>query len=140
MADVLPALLAFAGFLVVFPAWWCIVVWTIAKLGGWASLARSFGTDREPPLSGKRATWQSVSLSTLGRYHNCVDVVVDAEAVWLRPIWFFRVGHPQLRIPYNRMKVSEQQAWYGERASVAVEGRAVGLTGEGARLVLASAR
>lgn len=140
MADALPALLAFVGFLVVFPAWWCLVVWFIARLGGWSALAREFGTDREPPLSGKRATWQSASLSLLGRYNNCLEVVVDAEAVWLRPFWIFRVGHRQLRIPYDRVRVSEQKAWHGESALIELDGRKLTLMGEGARLVLASAR
>jgi hypothetical protein len=72
--------------------------WIFAWIGGWRSLAARYPA--RGPARGERFGMQSLWLSLPGEYLNCVDVLLGADGLHLRPFLLFRLGHPAILIPW----------------------------------------
>jgi hypothetical protein len=103
MPDTLSPTAAAVMFLVAFPLFWLLVFWLIAQLGGWASLAETYASDRSP--SGESFTWTSGKLNFFSSYNNCLTVAVTREGVLLRPMPLFRFGHKQMFFPWDAIEI-----------------------------------
>ena len=99
MNEVLIAVAAIAAFLIVFPLFWMGVVWLVAKVGGWSSLAAQYPSAAAP--SGEAFGWRSVRLGFFGSYSHCVNVSVSGAGIHLEPIIFFKFAHPPVFIPWE---------------------------------------
>ncbi|MDJ0928532.1 MAG: hypothetical protein QNJ73_12915 [Gammaproteobacteria bacterium] len=87
-------------FLTLFIAFvWCAIMLLIARVGGWSQLAGYYRATGPGPTQ----TWgfQSISLRYYTGYNGCITMGTDAAALHLS-VWLpFRVGHPNLRIPWE---------------------------------------
>ena len=85
--------LAFVGF-------WCFVCWLISMQSGWKALASRFRSSHKPFCNV--ASMQSGFLNS-ARYNGVLGVGVCDEGLYLAVLFFFRVGHPPLLIPWNEL-------------------------------------
>ncbi len=89
---------------------WALITLLLSRLGGWNHLAQQFAA-RHPP-AGKKFRSQSARLN-LVRYNNCLTIYVSTEGLYLHMIVVFRLGHPDLLIPWSELHdpVTEQILW-----------------------------
>jgi hypothetical protein len=85
-------------FCVALPLLFGLILQLIARLGGWGTLARSYGSTE--PMLQPRLRMQSIELRRWCGYGGCVTMAADAEALYMRPMWPFGFGHPLLRLPW----------------------------------------
>ncbi len=126
------AVLAIAAFAVVFPAFWCGVVWIIGAVG-WRPLAARYPADG--PATGQTFRMTSGTVG-LANYNGVLSVSVEPEGLHLAVMALFRVGHPPILIPWPEItSVTQKNAlwarWYTLRigtphvATVRLPGRIV---------------
>ncbi len=99
---------------VTFIAFWLLCFWLVAQLGGWASLAETFATDRPP--AGETFDWTSGKCNFISTYNNCLTVSVSDEGIRIRPMLLFRFAHKALFIPWDaiaRMGARRELMRYG---------------------------
>ena len=81
-----------------FALWWCFLMWAIAHVFGWSSLARHYrAADR---FTGKLRHFRSGKIGW-SNYSGCLTVGANSEGLYLAVIFLFRVGHPPLFIPWT---------------------------------------
>jgi hypothetical protein len=85
-------------FLVLFVALWCVIGLLTGKLSGWAILGRRFGSTLPFPSQSWR--WKSARMRWGANYNNCLAVGADSAGLCLEPLFFFRIGHLPLFIPW----------------------------------------
>jgi hypothetical protein len=90
---------------------WIGTVVFVSRIGGWAALATVYGYSGE--LTGKYLRFQSGRLRWGINYGNCLTVGVSPRGLYLAVLFFFRIGHPPLLIPWTDISVSEQKGrWF----------------------------
>lgn len=94
------------AFFIVFPIFWCFVMWINSHISGWRRLAKPYGTDRKP--EGKVYSGQQGAIGIVS-YRRCLDVAVSEEGVFLRPGVLFRFAHPQLYVPWTEFHNAERK-------------------------------
>ncbi len=100
------ALAIVGGFLVVFPLFWCGVVWLLSRMGGWHHLATRYAAGNRP-VAG--ACHGGVTGMVGGvSYRGVLTVHFVPEGFFLEVMVLFRIGHPRLFIPWAA--VSGRQA------------------------------
>ena len=82
-----------------FVVFWLLCFWLVAQLGGWASLAQTFATERPP--SGETYNWVSGKCNFFSTYNNCLTVSVMDEGIRIGPMLLFRFAHKPLFIPWD---------------------------------------
>ena len=92
-----------------FIAYWFVLMLLIARLTGWARLADSY--QAATPFTGKRWRWQSIQTRWLTHYGNCVTIGANAEGLHVSLLFLFRIGHPQLFIPWREISVKPVKGW-----------------------------
>lgn len=100
----MPVWLPFAimgGFLVVFPLFWCGVVWLISRISGWSRLASRFAAG-DRTVNGQR--FQAVTgMVGVARYRRVLRIHLNSEGFFLEVQPVFRCGHPRLFIPWTEI-------------------------------------
>ncbi|MAK62385.1 MAG: hypothetical protein CMK09_15555 [Ponticaulis sp.] len=103
MSDAFVLPLVIAGFLIVFPLFWCGVVGFIAYTGGWQSLAATY-----PAQPSGAAVWKHMTSGILGtgflnfgQYSSILSVGKDARYIHLKVMPLFSIFHPQISIPVS---------------------------------------
>jgi len=91
------SLIIAAGFLVVFPLFWCGVVWIISRMG-WARLAKHYAISKPPAGEAQPVMCGMVGIGT---YRGVLRFQPDADGFYLWTSIFFRAGHPPLFIPWT---------------------------------------
>lgn len=93
-------------FLLIFPLFFCGIVFLISRLA-WARFASEFATDYGKPKDGESASFQALRFGPLffgANYNNIVTIAASREGLFLAPSFFlFRPGHRDLLIPWNRI-------------------------------------
>ena len=104
------AIVATLLFLLIFPLFWCGIVWLLAQIGGWARLAQDFRTDKTP--RGTPFHWQSGAVGWTS-YRGVLQLAAAPEGLFLSLPWLFRVGHAPLFIPWSAFHdaVEQQILW-----------------------------
>lgn len=93
---------AVGGGAVAFAAIWLLVVFVIARLSGWAALARVHPAPAAAPgLDGERFSRAGAVFRQAARYRRCLDLTFDADGLRLRQAWLFRPFHPPLFLPWS---------------------------------------
>lgn len=87
------------AFAVIFPLWWCFVVWLISRFG-WSQLAERYGTEQQP--WGNRLGGQSMRVNG-SRYSHTIVLTTNDVGLFAEPTWIFRFGHKRLFIPWLEM-------------------------------------
>lgn len=86
------------AFLIIFPLYWCFVVWLIAKLGGWSRLAKRYRTEEAPEGTLHGSVSARIGLAS---YNGMLSCVTNEFGLFLKPMVLFRCGHPPLFIPWS---------------------------------------
>lgn len=89
------------AFLIIFPLFWCGVVWLLAQLAGWSRLATRYRTEQAPSGTRFSAIYGHIGLVS---YRGMLECVANDEGLYLRPGMMFRVGHPPLFIPWTEFQ------------------------------------
>lgn len=99
-----PSWLPFAilgAFLVVFPLFWCGVVWLIAQISGWPRLAQRYAAGNRP-LAGERAGGVRGMIGGAS-YKGTLTLHFNAEGFFIEVMPIFKIGHPRLFIPWSEI-------------------------------------
>lgn len=100
----------YAYFVLIFSFCWIALSILIAKLSGWAMLARHYRA--EAPLDGTRFRFQSAGMRFATNYGGCLTVGVNKRGLYLT-VWFlFRIGHPSLLIPWRDVTMTERKRFF----------------------------
>lgn len=121
------------GFLIIFPAFWSLIVWLVGI--PWRGLAADYPAASWPE-DGYRLSMQSVSVG-LANYGNSLTVVGTDEGLYLRPMWAFRVGHPPIHIPWGEVERVESAFLFGKKVRLS-NGQALTVHGRLAKSILAA--
>lgn len=91
-------------FIVIFPLFWCGVVYLIANVGGWSQLAKHYRYDGT--FQGQQWSLQSARFG-LSSYSGVLTVGANWEGLYLRTMFLFRCGHPPLFVPWYDLSVKQ---------------------------------
>lgn len=85
-------------FLIFFAAVWCVTALLTGKMSGWAILGRRFITTF--PFPGQVWRWKSARMRWGANYNNSLTIGADPTGLYLSMLFFFRIGHPPLFVPW----------------------------------------
>jgi hypothetical protein len=85
-------------FAIIFPLFWCGVIWLIAQLSGWGALAQVYRTDQTP--TGKHWSWQDGMIGWAG-YNGILTLTTNEQGLFMETMWLFSFGNPRLFIPWR---------------------------------------
>lgn len=86
--------------LIAFPFMWCAVLWFLAQLGGWSTLAERYRARNEN--TGKTFHMRSAKFG-LVNYSSCLSLTVNESGLRLAVLFPFRIAHPPLFIPWSEI-------------------------------------
>jgi hypothetical protein len=95
-----PSALALLPF-VAFAGLWCLVSFLVGKLSGWSTLERRFVSSF--PFPGQTWKWKSARLRRGTNYNRCLTIGADPTGLYLATVFFFRIGHTPLFIPWTEI-------------------------------------
>ena len=95
---------AIVGFLIVFPLFWCGVVYLTSLIGGWMRLANHYRYDGN--FQGQQWSFQGARIG-LSSYSGVLTVGANWEGLYLKTMFLFRCGHPPLFIPWHDLSVKQ---------------------------------
>jgi hypothetical protein len=93
------------AFFVIFPCFWCFVMWINSHVSGWKRLAKHYQSDETP--SGK--TWNGVQ-GTVGMvsYKNVLNCSANENGLFIQPSMLFKFAHPLLFIPWSEFREAKR--------------------------------
>ncbi|NJK45706.1 MAG: hypothetical protein HC933_16860 [Pleurocapsa sp. SU_196_0] len=103
-------------FVVMFVGIWGLVVFILSQLG-WRGLMR-WQTRNEP--TGKAFGWSAATVGVV-KFRHSLNVWVDREGFWLKPVRVFALFHPTLFIPWRDVRTVEHQRVLLAFTAVSVE-------------------
>ena len=97
---------AIVGFILVvaLPLLWCGQLALLARVSGWARLAKQYESNRQP--SGTALRWQSARLGWIG-YNRILHFHCMPDGLGITPFALFSTGHPPLFIPWSSLTLKE---------------------------------
>lgn len=86
------------AFFIIFPCFWCFVMWINSHVSGWRRLAKHYQSNDTP--TGK--AWSGVQ-GTVGMvsYKNALNCSANENGLYIQPGVLFKFGHPLLFIPWT---------------------------------------
>jgi hypothetical protein len=103
-------------FVVMFVGIWVLVVFILSQLG-WRGLMR-WKTRNEP--TGKAFPWSAATVGIV-KFRHSLNVWVDREGFWLKPVRVFAMFHPTLFVPWRDVRTVEPQRFLVAFTAVSVE-------------------
>jgi hypothetical protein len=100
----------YAYYVLIFIFCWIALSILIARLSGWARLARHYRA--EAPLDGTRFRFQSAGMRFATNYGGCLTVGVNRRGLYLAVWLLFRIGHPSLFIPWRDITMTERKKFF----------------------------
>jgi hypothetical protein len=109
-----PLLLPFVlvAFAIVFPLFWCGVIWLISQLSGWGRLAQHYRATIPP--TGHRWSWQYGMVGWAG-YNGVLTLTANNEGLFMEVLWLFGFGHPRLFIPWHEFREAKIAPYFFRR-------------------------
>jgi hypothetical protein len=95
------------------PLFWLALMWLIAHLGGWATLAKAFPARARP--GGTAFAGLSLQLGPATSYGGCITAVFSPDGLFLVPFVLFRFAHRPLLIPWDNVGAPVEQICLGFR-------------------------
>lgn len=87
-------------------------IWLLSsRLTGWANLAEVYTASGA--CSGEQWHFQSAALRWWTHYGNCLTVGADAQGLWISVFFLFRLGHPNLMIPWSEVSATKVDGLFG---------------------------
>ncbi len=97
------------AFCIVFPAFWCAVVWLISRIGGWRALAKRYRSG-DRPVKGEMAN-SVLGMVGLASYRYTLVAHFTDDGFFLETMILFRIGHPRLFIPWSDIAEVRPTKW-----------------------------
>lgn len=104
-----------AGLLAVFAAAFCVISLAcllLSRFGGWGALARRYAA--EVPFQGRRLHFQFAQLGGWVGYNGALTTGADPTGLFLAVWPLFRLGHPPLFVPWDEIRASREQRFFGD--------------------------
>jgi hypothetical protein len=100
------------GFLVVFPAFWCFVVWILSRASGWHRLAQRHAAGNR--LVSGACHGGVTGMVGVVSYRHVLTLHFNADGFFLEVMVLFRIGHPRLFIPWSEIstRTPRQVLWW----------------------------
>ena len=114
MDDSTIALLFAFLFPIAFLAMWCGIVFALGAFGGWRRLARAYRATGEP--GGESFHWQTGRVGSVP-YRHMLNVQAAASGIHLSVPLPFRVGHPDLMIPWSAVHDEQHAKVWGREVT-----------------------
>jgi hypothetical protein len=96
---------------------WCGLMIVIGRFGGWVLLAKKYRATE--PFDGPRWHFQFAQMRWQCNYGGVLTVGANATGLFLKPLFFFRPGHPALFIPWSETQIEMKQLfWSGNSMEV----------------------
>jgi hypothetical protein len=93
-----------------FVLFWCVVMFLIARLTGWNTLAERFRLIST--FTGPIWGFQSARTRWSTHYGSCLNVGADASRLMLSVFFLFRLGHPPLLVPWSEISIAGRQSYW----------------------------
>lgn len=93
-------------FPICFAAMWTFVCFLVS-LGGWRALAARYKTDA--PFAGNILRMRSAVFGWMTNYNGVLQPGANAQGLYLSVLFFFRVAHPPLFIPWEDIGVRQRK-------------------------------
>ncbi|MDF1657551.1 MAG: hypothetical protein P1U58_08055 [Verrucomicrobiales bacterium] len=101
-------------FAIVFPAFWCFVIWILSQVSGWKRLAARYRTSEQPQGGTYHGLFGMVGLVS---YRGTLNVTTAEEGFFLAPNALFRFGHATLFIPWSECQLVRQTSFFGTKSA-----------------------
>ncbi len=88
----------------IFIGMWIFVSFLLSFLGGWYSLKNIY--KKEITFNGEKWHFQSARIGLVS-YNSCVTVGADRNNLFLGVFFLFKIGHPDLVIPFADIEGKE---------------------------------
>ncbi len=92
-----------AGGIILFAAWWCIIVYLLSILGGWRGLAIMYG--QALPSGGKSFSFQAGKVGIVS-YNGVLRLTVSPPGIGFSVVRIFRPGHRPFFIPWAEIEIT----------------------------------
>src|SRR6267154_5082411 len=89
---------------------WIAIAYWVALMGGWRLLAKRFRL--QGPFLGETWHMQSASMRWLTNYNGALTIGADTTGLFIVPVFFFRVWHPALFIPWTEITATSRTQLY----------------------------
>jgi len=89
---------------IAFPALWCLVLGSFAKISGWQKLAEAYSIEQYPARSRRKGGWNTIRVNGV-RYKNSATIDYDEDGVYMHTVIFFRIGHDLLYVPWEDIEI-----------------------------------
>lgn len=87
------------GFAIVFPLFWCFIMWINSRVSGWSRLADYYRSDtQDPPGKVFDSVHGRVGLVS---YRGVLQCVAVENGLYIQPGFLFKFAHPMLFIPWT---------------------------------------
>ena len=92
------------AFLVLFPLMWSGIVALIAEIGGWKRISRKY-PELDIPMGELIDSYSMTTfgIGLFGNYRGSMNIKVYESGIHLVPMFFFRINHPPIFIPWEAM-------------------------------------
>jgi hypothetical protein len=90
-------------FLIFFFGMWCATSLLTGKMSGWGTLGRRFSSTL--PFPSQTWHWKSARMRWGANYKSCLTVGADPAGLYLSSLFFFRIGHPALFVPWTEISL-----------------------------------
>jgi hypothetical protein len=94
---------------VFFLAMWCATSYLSSWMSGWQRLAEQFRFDGE--FDGEVWSFCSGWLRWGARYGGVLVLGASRSGLYMRTLWFLRLGHPPLLIPWSDLEAEDRTRW-----------------------------
>ncbi len=86
------------AFLIIFPCFWCFIMWINSHVSGWKRLAKFYRSDETP----KGKTWTGVrGMIGVVSYKGVLNCTANETGLFVQPGTLFKFAHPLLFIPWG---------------------------------------
>jgi hypothetical protein len=99
--DWLLLLIIVGGFGIIFPLFWCFIVWILSRASGWHRLALRYpGANR--PMTGARHAGVTGMVGVVS-YRHVLTLHFESDGFFLEVMPLFRIGQPRVFIPWSEI-------------------------------------
>lgn len=99
-------------FAIIFPLFWCAVIWLVGQISGWNQLAQRYRALQ--PATGQQWSWQYGMIGWAG-YNGVLKLTANGEGLFMENIWLFSFGHPRLFIPWHEFRDAKVAYYFFRR-------------------------
>jgi len=91
-------------------AMWCGACYLTSRMSGWHLLAKRFRLHGD--FTGEQWRWVYGLMRWHAKYGGVLVMGADAQGLYMRTLWLFKVGHPPLLIPWIEIRAEDRERWF----------------------------